>query len=474
MPIDTSAEQEWEAARLIPIAGISGDRERERRAASALLAVIAAVPDFGHSLLKPMKAPKGRIRTYTEVRLKDQAGQTQTPDGVIVSERGKKRWACVVEFKTGRSQLDGTQVERYLGAAREHGFDGMLTISNQLSPDADWLPYDVDGRKLRGLSVRHLSWWAVLTEAILQHRFQGISDPDQAYMLGELVRYLSDERSGAAAFEGLGESWTAVREQVRHGSLRANDPGAREVAARWEQFFRSLCLTLSQELGIEVTRQGRKALAERVDTATAMLATDGVLSGAFRVPEAVGPVTIEASLATGQIAASVEIDAPKNRQRPTARVNWLLRQLEDASDDLRVDVKFANTKGVHSKRLGECTDDPNCLLLPEDPRREPRAFVLVQSRPMGRRTGRGGSAFIADTRKLATDFYRDLVQDLRAPAPRPPRLAKESEQAEHASSEPSVEGDAVDEPSADPLPPEPGMPPARQDVGRPTDFVERG
>jgi hypothetical protein len=255
VPVDHALEQEWQQARLIPTAGIRGQEEQEVRAASALLAVIPAVPQFGQAVLKPMKAPKGNLRTYTEVRLKDRAGKLQTPDGAIVVERGKRRWACVVEFKTGRSRLDGAQIERYLDAARQAGFDGLLTISNEITADRGSVPFDVDKRKVGALALHHLSWWDVLTEAILQHQFRGVTDPDQAYILGELVRYLTDERSGASGFQGMGDAWTKVREGARQGTLRQNDPGVREVAARWEQLVKYLCLTLSQELGVMVSPQ---------------------------------------------------------------------------------------------------------------------------------------------------------------------------------------------------------------------------
>lgn len=41
------AEEHWQAARLIPTSGINGLDEAERRATSALMAVMAAVPEFG-------------------------------------------------------------------------------------------------------------------------------------------------------------------------------------------------------------------------------------------------------------------------------------------------------------------------------------------------------------------------------------------------------------------------------------------
>ena len=78
MPVVTTgkgsavAENEaWRPARLIPTAGIKGQEEQEKRAASCLLAVMHAVPEFGHALLRELGAPKFPIiESYAEVRFK--------------------------------------------------------------------------------------------------------------------------------------------------------------------------------------------------------------------------------------------------------------------------------------------------------------------------------------------------------------------------------------------------------------------
>ncbi len=46
----------------------------------------------------------------------------------------------------------------------------VLTISNQITSGVDHSPVEVDKRWLRNLGLYHLSWWRVLTEAIVQHR----------------------------------------------------------------------------------------------------------------------------------------------------------------------------------------------------------------------------------------------------------------------------------------------------------------
>src|SRR3954447_19970212 len=111
----------WHAARLIPTVGIKGQEEQERRATSSLLAVMRAVPEFGHALLKELGAPKSPvIETFAEVRFKDAAGKTVIPDGAIVCRRGKKTWICLVEVKTSGAQLRSEQVAAYLDIARDH------------------------------------------------------------------------------------------------------------------------------------------------------------------------------------------------------------------------------------------------------------------------------------------------------------------------------------------------------------------
>src|SRR5882757_5362957 len=110
----------WHPARLIPTAGIRGQEEQEKRATSCLLAVMHAVPEFGHALLKELGAPKSPvIETFAEVRFKDSVGKTVIPDGAIVCQRGKKRWICLVEVKTGAAALKDEQVGSYLDIARE-------------------------------------------------------------------------------------------------------------------------------------------------------------------------------------------------------------------------------------------------------------------------------------------------------------------------------------------------------------------
>ena len=99
----------------------------------------------------------------------------------------------------------------------------------------------------------------------------------------------------------------------------------------------------------------------RSQSLVASLVKDGTLSGTLRIPNTVGPITVTADLRAGRITTSVDVEAPKNG-RPQTRINWLLRQLKDAPDALRVDCWAAHARGAStSELLKAARENANCL-----------------------------------------------------------------------------------------------------------------
>jgi hypothetical protein len=90
------------------------------------------------------------------------------PDGVVQVKRGSTLWTVLIEVKTGANELKAAQVESYLDVAREQGFNAVLTISNQLAGAPGEHPLTVDKRKLRKVSLHHLSWSQIRTEALVE------------------------------------------------------------------------------------------------------------------------------------------------------------------------------------------------------------------------------------------------------------------------------------------------------------------
>jgi hypothetical protein len=422
-------EETWHEARLIPTSGITGNDEAERRATSALLAVMRAVKEFGQAMIRPLGAPAGTVRTFIEVPFPLGDRRLQ-PDGLIETVRGTKTWTALVEVKTGSADLEREQVEAYLDIAREQGFDVVLTISNQLAPAPGVHPVAVDKRKLRKVALHHLSWAEVLTIAVQQRVHRGVSDPDQAWILGELIRYLEHPRSGALDFTDMGSSWVAVRESVTLGTLRLSDKGLPEVVSRWEQLLRFAALRLGRQLGADVqVALSRKELAEptlRFSAQAQSLVDAGVLTGSLRIPGAIGDIDVVADLRANRVVVSVLMDAPKEG-RPATRVNWLLRQLRDAPDGLRVDAFLAGSKTSLSEPLGVVREDPSVFLDPS--RRDIRAFRVAAASALGAKRGVGRGSFIDSVLAAADGFYEAVVQQLRPWSPKAPQLPRDGRSA---------------------------------------------
>lgn len=421
-----SPEPRWQAARLIPTSGISGQDEAERRATSALLAVMGSVREFGQALVKPLGAPAGPIATYIEVPF-TLGEQRCIPDGLIQTARGAKTWTALVEVKTGAATLERAQVESYLDVAREQGFDVVLTISNQIAPAPGVHPVTVDRRKLRTVALHHLSWAEVVTAAVRQRVHRGVSDPDQAWILGELIRYLEHPKSGALDFSDMGTEWVTVREAVAAGTLRGTDKGLAEVVSRWEQLLRFAALRLGRELGAEVQVQlSRREQADpslRARDQATSLATHGTLTGTLKIPDAVAPLEVVADLRSGKVTVSVDVAAPREG-RPTTRVNWLVRQLKDAPAGLRIEAFAGNVRTSTSELLGTVREDPAKLIA--DPNRELRVLRVAATSALGTKRGTGRGAFIDSVLAAIDGFYSTVVQQVRPWATRAPQLPKGS------------------------------------------------
>ena len=242
----------WEPARLIPVSGIRNAEEQERRACSALLAVLSAVDEFGTAITRSLGAPKGRLDTFIEVSFELDDGRTIRPDGLIRTSRGKRSWTALIEVKTGKNELDCKQLETYLDLAKDQGFDCVITISNQIAWIPGKHPVEVNRRKLKKVDLYHLSWSRILTEAILQKSYRGVADPDQAWILNELIRYLEHSNAGAVDFSDMGEHWVGVRDAIKNGTLRQSDDKAFEVAGKWEELISFAALGLGRKLGANV------------------------------------------------------------------------------------------------------------------------------------------------------------------------------------------------------------------------------
>ena len=146
--------------------------------------------------------------TYTEVTL-DSNGKSVRPDGVIRVTYGKRSFTALVEVKTGDSMLDKDQINQYWQSARQAGYDHVITISNEIAPSGAHPVHGLRVQKNSPVQISHLSWVRILATALRLKNHTGVDDPEQAWILEELVRYLQHDASGVlpdgTPFQGPGE-----------------------------------------------------------------------------------------------------------------------------------------------------------------------------------------------------------------------------------------------------------------------------
>lgn len=406
----------FQVARLIPVSGISNNIEAEMRAASALLSVISIVRDLSSSLLTPLGASSARraqVEAFIETKFKLEDGTVIRPDGLLQVTYGASTWKALVEVKTGENCLEPEQLNQYLLLAREQEIDAVVSISNEIAVGGQ---HPCAGVKLRAKSrvrLAHYSWTEVLTHAVRAKVHRGVDDREQAWILGELIRYLEHPASGAIAFNDMGPSWVEVRDGAREGTLRKTDPAVREIVGRWDQLLRFSALRLGSSTGADVQHVVTRAQSDpKVRSAylADSLTTSGTLDGVIRVPGAAGTITLAADLRARRVSASVDVPAPTDRGNK-ARITWLMRQLTaDTSGAVVVEAWGKNARSPIAATVAQLREDRDIILDPD--RRDLLRFRLVQRTEMGqlRKDGGRSPGFIQSVTTLLDNFYAGVLQ----------------------------------------------------------------
>lgn len=420
----------WRPARLFPAPTLKSDKEREVRATSVLLSVMAQVPEFGRRLTAAFGAPAGRMETFTEVSLPH--GDTpKRPDGVIRVERAGKLWTALVETKTNGNVLRSEQVQNYMDIAARRGYEAVITLSNDVALEGSPLvDVKTDGRRKHKVALRHLSWAEVAHQAHMLIRHEGVGNAAHAWLLQELLHYLQHENSGCHGFQNMGPSWVPVRNGIDTETLCQGDARAVEVVESWERLIRQVCLRLGGELGrktlpVQRAQRGttpqsrRAALADR-------LCEEGRLTAELRVEDSPGVITIVADLRTGKLRTSVEIAAPEGAY-PLSSAKRLMRQLTQAPADLHVETLLDGRSGPRGT-LERLRPEPGDML-PADGSRI-TGFRLSLFKSMGISRGNAESGFIRSVDDAVDRFHAHVIAHLPQAERRAARRSQETPQEE--------------------------------------------
>jgi hypothetical protein len=413
------------------VSGISKGLEAEQRATSALLSVLKVVRPFSRSLLSPVgasRAANAKVESFIEVSFKSAKGKQVRPDGLIrVSYGSAGPWVALVEVKTGRDRLDADQINSYFDVALANGYDCVITISNELESSPGVHP--CSGLKVRSNSrakVHHFSWSGILAEAVKQKQHRGVDDPEQAWILGELIRYLKHDSSGAMTFDDMGQVWAEVRDGAREGSLSPRSEAVGEVAQLWDQLLGYAAVKLGSDIGHDVheilPRKHRDDPTLRSKEFVRTLCEAGTLAGVIRVPNTAGDIDIIVDLKARQVVVGAEIVAPDDRGAK-ARVSWIARQLANANPQIVIESYAKNTRLPEVAYLAQVLEDSTTLA--PDTKKPPVKFRLVSRTEMGlnRKTGKK-IGFIDSVINAVEHFYSTVLQDVTAYQPKAAKIEK--------------------------------------------------
>ncbi|MFJ7019494.1 TerD family protein [Streptomyces sp. NPDC101117] len=415
------AEHEsWRQARLFPVSALKSDHEREMRATSVLLSVMAQVPEFGRRLTAAFGAPAGRMETFTEVSLPH--GDTpRRPDGVIRVERAGKLWTALVETKTNGNALKTEQVQAYMDIAARRGYEAVITLSNDVALEGSPLvDVKIDGRRKHKVALWHLSWAEVAHQAQMLIRHEGVGNAAHAWLLQELLHYLQHDNSGCHGFQNMGRAWVPVRNGIDDETLCQGDARALEVVESWERLIRQVCLGLGGELGQKVlpvqrAKRGTDPGARRSLLAD-QLCADGRLQAELRIEGTPGVLGIVADLRTGKLRTSMDVPAPEQGY-PLSWAKRLIRTLADAPATLHIETLVDGANGGPRGTLERLRPEP-ADLLPKDTGTRITGFRLSLVKSMGSGRGNAQTGFIRSVDEAVHRFYTTVVAHLDSPRPR--------------------------------------------------------
>ncbi|MEU1022702.1 TerD family protein [Streptomyces sp. NPDC005904] len=403
----------WKGARLFPVSVLKSDRDRETRATSVLLSVMAQIPEFGRRLTAAFGAPAGRMETFAEVQLPH--GETpRRPDGVIRVERAGKLWTALVETKTNGNALKADQVQAYMDIAARRGYEAVITLSNDVALEGSPLvDVKVDGRRKHKVALWHLSWAEVAHQAQMLIRHEGVGNAAHAWLLQELLHYLQHENSGCHGFQNMGAAWVPVRKGIDDETLCQGDSRTLEVVESWERLIRQVCLGLGGELGQKVlpVQRARRGSgpAERRSRLADQLCLEGRLHAEMRIEDTPGVLAITADLRTGKLRTSIDIPAPAQGS-PLTWVKRLVRRLSDAPADLHIETLVEGEAGGPRGTLERLRPEP-ADMLPKNGARI-TGFRLSLFKGMGSGRGNAETGFIRSVDDAVHRFHALVAAQL--------------------------------------------------------------
>ena len=350
-----------------------------------------------------------------------------------------------MEAKVRRSRLDAEQIGAYLKLAKANSIDALVTISNDFAAVPHHHPLRV-GRIPRGVDLYHWSWSSILTHAKVILAAKDVDDPEQRFLLDELVRFLDHPSAGVMRFNRMDTNWKDIVTSVVAGApLARSSDAVTDTVANWHQECRDLALKLmvrvNSNVSIRLPRAHRFDPQRRIADDAARLSDSSTLGVEFNVPDAASPIRVEADLRTRSIQVFMTLRAPEDRKSARARTNWVLRQLAGSdATDLHIKANWPGRAAATQETLEAVRADVDCLRA-SNPSLAPTGFEVRLVRVAGSRFA-GAKTFIDELESSVLRFYAEVGQHLKNWQPAAPKMVDNVRETPADGARSEVEQDA--------------------------------
>jgi len=384
---------------------------------------------------------RANLDCYTEITLKKDSTKSKSrPDGLIHLETSRTHiWTCFVEAKIKNATIEKGQIERYLDLAKENNISAVLTISNEFVASPAHSPIQLPKSSLKNIQLFHWSWMYALTQAMLLLNDEQFVHPEQRFILAEMVRYFSHHSIGISTFDRMNPEWKDLIVKAQSGAaLAKTELDVENSVAAWHQEVRDLCLLLTRKLNRPVKIRMSKSHIDdpllRLRDDSKQLAEEHKLTCSFEVPDAAAPIEVTADILRRSLIVSISLSAPKDKQKTTSRVNWVVRQLSKAvPDSIYVKAIWPGRAQDTQEKLENLRND--IYLIDADHKSLlPTTIEVMLVKDMAGKFS-GSKTFIEQLEETVPYFYQQVGQYLRPYIAHPPKIKQKNEELDENRTE---------------------------------------
>lgn len=389
--------------RLIP-----NYKQTERRLLSVFLALLSHSAHARGVFMRQCGCNFGRTAKYSsamEVSFQGSQLPDLRPDGLLVCQKGKSDWTALIEAKSEGKPIRSDQIASYIQLAKVIGVENIITFSNEFARVPSEPPYQVDGKKSRGIDVFHFAWADVRTLLMLLKTDPELDEIERG-LLEECLEYFWDDKSGVQTFDAMPESWPAfVQSASTTLGFNANIKGFSDIVHGWQQERRDLCSKLTHKLGVNVELRHhtgvRSSDDERTQADRRDLADQYQMSAQFFFKSQKIALDVLLDLRACRMTAFIGLPVP-DKKGARAIVSWLSKSIDEAlSNDPAIRFDWPGRGNDTQISVTDFLQEPDLVL--HQQKAPPKAVDLIVSRH-GVRNFKSRKKVIADLENMVFEL----------------------------------------------------------------------